>query len=66
MYYLLAQEYLDGILLDNWMIKDPITNKNYIYDNFQKAYSESKRLSYEVNRREIRVIVVHSKFRILD
>ena len=66
MYYLLAQEYLDGVLLDNWMIKDPITNKNYIYDNFQKAYSESKRLSYEVNRREIRVIVVHSKFRILD
>ena len=66
MYYLLAQEYLDGVLLDNLMIKDPITNKNYIYKNFQKAYSESKRLSHEVNRREIRVIVVHSKFTILD
>ena len=66
MYYLLAQEYLDGVLLDNWMIKSPITNKNYIYNNFQEAYSESKRLSYEVNRREIRVIVVHSKFRIVD
>jgi hypothetical protein len=64
MYYLLAQEYLNGILLDNWMIKNPITGKNYIYEIFSLAYSDSKKYCYENNNREVRVIVVHSKTKI--
>jgi|13_taG_2_1085334.scaffolds.fasta_scaffold08001_2 hypothetical protein len=64
MYYLLAQEYLNGILLDNWMIKNPITGKNHIYDNFSLAFSDSKKYCHETHNREVRVIVVHSKTKI--
>ena len=66
MYYLLAQEFLDGILLSNWYIEDPITGKPLKYSFYSIAYAKAKAQCFEVNSREVRVFVVHSSINRID
>ena len=60
MYYLLAQEFLDGVLLSNWYMQNPTTGKPLKYEIYSIAYSKAKTQSFEIKNREIRVFVMHS------
>lgn len=66
MYYLLAQEFLDGILLSNWYIENPITGRRLKYEVYSIAYAKAKAQCFEVNSREVRVFVVCSDLKRID